>query len=172
MKWDVVGPLLLGAALTLTSTMLVQWANLTYQTRRQRQARQADRQATRLLALQDLLGEVEEAVGRAMGARAGLSEEFDQHAPDPSDEEEWKAYFYQRASPELTRLRSLTYRLRLLAAGVEHEPLRNAVWNISQFADRAPRFFSKQEAENTWVVLIDVQNKAVELLGEQLRKLP
>jgi hypothetical protein len=172
MKADAVWALLLGAAVALVSTVVAQWVSLAYQTRRQREARRADFQRTTLQQLRDLLGEVEEAAGRAMGARAGLSEEFDQHAPDPSDEKEWKAYFYQRASTELTRLLSLTYRLRLLAAGVEHEPLRNAVWNISQFADRAPRFFSKQEAENTWVVLIDVQNKAVDLLGEQLRKLP
>jgi hypothetical protein len=171
MKADAVWALLLGAAVALVSTVVAQWVSLAYQTRRQREARRADFQRTTLQQLRDLLGEVEEAVGRVMGARAGLSEEFNR-SPDPSDEKAWKAYFYQRASPELTRLRSLTYRLRLLAAGVEHEPLRNAVWNISQFADRAPRFFSKQEAENTWVVLIDVQNKAVDLLGEQLRKLP
>ena len=171
MKADAVWALLLGAAVALVSTVVAQWVSLAYQTRRQREARRADFQRTTLQQLRDLLGEVEEAVGRAMGARAGLSEEFER-APDPSDEEEWKAYFYQRASPELTRLRSLTYRLRLLAAGVEHEPLRNAVWNISQLADRAPRLFSKQEAENTWVVLIDVQNKAVDLLGEQLQRLP
>lgn len=171
MKAAEVWALVLGAAVALAGTLLAQWSSLAYQTRRQRQARQADRQVTRLLALQDLLGEVEEAVARAMVARAVVSAKFDQHAPDSSDEEEWKAYFWS-SHPELEQLRSLTYRLRLLAAGVEHEPLRIWVGHISRFAYLAPLSFSAQQAEDTRVTLIDVQNKAVEWLGEQLRKLP
>lgn len=122
-----------------------------------------------------MLGEVEEALGRAMGARAALAEPFEQHAPHPSDEEhekQWRAYLYEKASLELTRLRSLSYRLRLLAAGVEHEPLRNRVWTISQIADRAPSSFSNQEAHDMHIALIGMQNETVELLGQQLQKLP
>jgi hypothetical protein len=168
MEWDAVLLLFLGSGLTL----LAQWSSLAYQTSRQRQARRADRQETRLLALQDLLGEVEEAVRRAMAVRARLSEEFEQHAPEPSDHDEWEAYLRRTSHPDMELLRSLTYRLRLLAAGVEHEPLRVAVGHISRFAWLAAVAFFDREAEDTRAKLIEVQNKAVDLLGEQLLSLP
>jgi hypothetical protein len=168
MTWDAVGLVLLGSGLTL----LAQWFGLRYETRRQREARRADFQRTTLIQVRDLLGEVEEALGRAMGARAALAKMFEEHAPDPSDEKEWRTYLYGKASPELTRLRSLSYRLRLLAAGVEHKPLGSMVWTISKIADQAPLSFANQEAENAHVTLIDMQDKTVELLGQQLQELP
>ncbi len=70
---SVLWPLLLGATVTLVSTVLAQWWSLAFQTRRQRQARRADRQEARLHALEELLGEVDEAVRRAMDARARLA---------------------------------------------------------------------------------------------------
>jgi hypothetical protein len=161
------GALLAGVALTVLGQRL----SLRRQTRRQRQARRADRQEARLLALQDLLGEVEDAVRRAMAARARLADEFEQHAPDPSDHDELEAYL-RTSNSDLEVLRSLTYRLRLLAAGVEHEPLRIAVSHISRFAWLAPLSFSNREAEETRAKLIEVQNEAVDLLGNQLRNLP
>jgi uncharacterized membrane protein YhiD involved in acid resistance len=166
--WVALGVALLSGGVL---GVLGSWAGLFYQTSRQRQARRADRQETRLLALQDLLGEVEEAVRRAMAARVSLSEKFEQYAADPSDHHEWEAYV-RTSHPDMEVLRSLTYRLRLLAAGVEHEPLRIVVSHISRFAWLAPLSYSVREAEDTRAVLIDVQNKAVDLLGEQLRSLP
>jgi hypothetical protein len=167
--WAALGVALLSGGVL---GVLGSWAGLFYQTSRQRQARRADRQETRLLALQDLLGEVEEAVRRAMAVRARLSEEFEQHAPDPSDHDEWEAHLRRTSHPDMELLRSLTYRLRLLAAGVEHEPLRITVGHISQFAWLAAVAFFDREAVDTRAKLIEVQNKAVDLLGEQLRSLP
>jgi hypothetical protein len=164
MKWDVVWPLLLGSGLTL----LAQWFGLSYQTTRQRQARRADRQEARLLALQDLLGEVEEAVRRAMAARSWLSREFERENRDPDD---WGS-FLSTSHPDMEALRSLTYRLRLLGAGLEHEPLRIAVDHISRWGWLAPLAPSDNDARDAREKLSTQQIKAVELLGEQLRKLP
>jgi hypothetical protein len=69
-------------------------------------------------------------------------------------------------------LRSLTYRLRLLAAGVEHEPLRIAVDQISRWAWLAPLAPTEKESKDARDKLGAQQIKAVELLGEQLRSLP
>jgi hypothetical protein len=171
MKAAEVWALLLGAVVALAGTLLAQWSSLAYQTRRQREARRADFQRTTLLQLRDALGEVEEAVARAMTARAALSAKFEEHAPDPGDHDDWDRYF-RTSHPEIEELRSLTYRLRLLAAGVEHEPLRIAVGHISRLARLAPLSFYDREAEETRAKLIEVQNKAVDLLGEQLQKLP
>jgi hypothetical protein len=56
--WKIV----LGAAVALAGTLLAQWSGLAYQTRRQREARQADFQRTTLLQLRDALGELDDAV--------------------------------------------------------------------------------------------------------------
>ena len=165
---SVLWPLLLGATVTLVSTVLAQWWSLAFQTRRQRQARRADRQEVRLLALEELLGEVDEAVRRAMDARARLAEEFE-HFSEPYDE--WGS-FLRASLPDREALRSLTYRLRLLAVGVDHEPLRIAVGHISRWAWLAPLSPSHQDAMDAREKLIQAQNQAVNLLGEQLRKLP
>jgi hypothetical protein len=163
-----VWALVLGAAVALAGTLLAQWSSLAYQTKRQREARKADFQRTTLLQLRDVLGEVDEAVRRAMRARYRLSLEFERDNQDPDEREG----FFIANHPDLDALRSVTYRLRLLAVGVEHEPLRIAVGHITRFAWLGPRTAADQVAEDTWVTLIDVQNKAVDLLGEQLRKLP
>jgi hypothetical protein len=168
MKWDIVWPLLLGSAVTLASTLIAQWANLGYQTRRQREARRADFQRTTLLQLRDLLGEVEEAVGRAMAARHRLADEFERLAVDP---DEWQSFLRANHS-DMEVVRSLTYRLRLLATGVEHEPLRIAVGHIYRWAWLAPLATTDKESQDAREKLIEQQIKAVELLGHQLRSLP
>jgi hypothetical protein len=162
--WKIV----LGAAVALAGTLLAQWSSLAYQTRRQREARRADFQRTTLLQIRDLLGEVEEAVGRAMAARHRLADEFDRIAVDPDG---WQLFLHANL-PDHEVLRSLTDRLRLLATGVEHEPLRIAIGHISNWAALAPLATTDDEARNVRVELIEVQIKAVELLGEQLRALP
>jgi hypothetical protein len=167
---SVFWPLLLGAAVTLVGTVLAQWLSLAYQTSRQRQARRADRQETRLLALQDLLGEVDDCASRAMAHRSELSNEYERD-PSPDYPEDWGPFLHTSLS-EMETLRSLTYRLRLLAAGIEHKPLRMTVDDIAQWAWLAPTTPSDQRSADTYAKLIEVQNDAVDLLGEQLRKLP
>jgi hypothetical protein len=161
-----VWKILLGAVVALAGTLLAQWSSLAYQTKRQRQARRADHQEARLLALQDLLGEVEDAVARAMLVRARLSEKWEQARPDHSDRDE------HVHRPDVALLRSLTYRLRLLAAGVEHAPLLVAVGHVSELALRAPMTYADEVALRLHDKLIEVQNEAADLLGDQLRRLP
>lgn len=134
MKAAEVWALLLGAAVALAGTLLAQWSSLAYQTRRQREARRADFQRTTLLQLRDALGELDEAVRRAMAARYSLSREFERDNRDPDD---WGS-FLSTSHPDMEALRSLTYRLRLLATGIEHEALQIAVGHISRFAWLAP----------------------------------
>jgi hypothetical protein len=165
---SVLWPLLLGAVVTLVATALAQWFSLAYQTGRQRQARRADRQEARLLALQDLLGEVDESVRQAMAARSKLADEFEQ---SPGYPEEWGEWL-RTSLAERDTLRSLTYRLRLLAAGVQDEPLRIAVGQISNWAWLAPTSPPYQDSQDAHAKLIQAQNEAADLLGEQLRKLP
>lgn len=165
---SVLWPLLLGSGLTL----LAQWSNLAYQTRRQREARRADFQRTTLLQLRDMLGEVDEGVRRAMDARSKLSDEFERSQAELGfDPNTWKAFLYTW-HPDMEVLRSLTYRLRLLAAGVEHEPLRIAVEHISRWAWLAPLATTDKESQDAREKLITQQITAVDLLGEQLRSLP
>jgi hypothetical protein len=163
MKWDAVLLLLLGSGLTL----LAQWSSLAYQTRRQQEARRADFQRTTLLQLRDLLGEVDEAVRRAMDARRRLSREFERDNRDP---DEWES-FLSTSHPDKEALHSLTYRLELLGAGVEHEPLRSEIGAIALWATLGPLEPSDQKAEDTRWKLLSALGKAVELLGEQLRRL-
>jgi hypothetical protein len=165
---SVLWPLLLGSGLTLVA----QWFSLSYQTARQRQARRADRQEARLLALQDLLGEVEEAVRRAMATRRRLSDEFERAVAELGvDPDGWKE-FLDTNHPDMEALRSLTYRLRLLGAGVEHEPLRVAVEQISRWAWLAPLAPADKDSLDARETLISEQIKAVDLLGKQMRRLP
>lgn len=163
-----VWKILLGAAVALAGTLLAQWSSLAYQTRRQREARRADFQRTTLLQLRDVLGEVEEAVGRAMAVRQRLSAEFELSGQHP---DEWNGML-STSRPEMETLRSLTYRLRLLATGVEHEPLRIAVGHISRWAWLTPLAPADEDSKDARKKLIDQQVKAVDLLGEQLRSLP
>jgi len=55
---SVLWPLLPGSAVTLVSTVAVQWASLTYQTKRRREARRADFQRTTLLQVRDALDDL------------------------------------------------------------------------------------------------------------------
>jgi hypothetical protein len=163
-----VWKILLGAVVALAGTLLAQWSSLAYQTRRQREARRADFQRTTLLQLRDLLGEVEEAVGRAMTARHRMSDHFER---SPYITDDWET-FLSTTHPDMEVLRSLTYRLRLLATGVEHEPLRIAVDNVSAWAVVAPLATKDKDSQDARDNMMERQIEAVELLGEQLRSLP
>jgi hypothetical protein len=105
-----------------------------------------------------------------MATRRRLSDEFlrELSGGDPHD---WGAVL-AASHPGVDALRILTYRLRLLATGVEHEPLRIAVGHISRWAELAPLSSSHKASEEAREKLTTQQIKAVELLGEQLRKLP
>jgi hypothetical protein len=77
----VLWPLLLGAAVTLVSTVVAQWSSLAYQTRRQREARRADFQRSTLIQIRDELLALTEAtrtvevVPRSVGFEVGSSPE-------------------------------------------------------------------------------------------------
>jgi hypothetical protein len=152
----------------LSGTLLAQWSNLAYQTRRQREARRADFQRTTLLQLRDVLEEVDDAVRRAIAARHRLSAEFELEGQHP---DEWKAML-DPSRLEMDTLNSLTYRLRLLATGVEYEPLRITVGHISRWAWLAPLAPTDTDLKDAREKLFEQQVKAVDLLGEQLRSLP
>ncbi len=145
----------------------MQWTSLAYQTRRQREIRRADSQRAALLALQDRLGEVDDSVRRAVAVRSQLSFAFEREGRDP---DEWGSALLT-SDPEMETLRSLTYRLRLLAAGIEHEGLRIAVGDVSRWAFLAPLAPSDQDSREARDRLTKAQIKAVDLLGEQIRTL-
>jgi hypothetical protein len=170
MRGDVLWPLLFGSVLTLVTTLVAQWSSLTYQTKRQREARKADFQRTTLLQLREMLGEVDEAFRRAMDARYTLSHEFERENQDPDD---WGAALnaFSASHPDMEALRRLTYRLRLLGTAVEHEQLHFAVLQISLGASAVPDL-TGEKAQDAQDRLERAQETAVELLGEQLRRLP
>jgi hypothetical protein len=170
MTSDAVWALVLGAALTLIATLVAQWSNLAYQTRRQREARKADFQRTTLLQLREMLGEVDEAFRRAMDARHTLSHEFERENRDPDD---WRSELntFNASHPDMEALRRLTYRLRLLGTAVEHEQLHFAVLQISLGASAVPDLTGEM-AQDAQDRLERAQEAAVELLGDELRRLP
>jgi type II secretory pathway component PulM len=153
---SVLWLILLGGALTLLGA----WSTLIYQTRWQRRARKADSQRAALLAVRDLLGDVDDAMRRA------------RHLP-------WEAYArtgqWESVSsihPDVQTLRSLTYRLRLRAIEVENKELRGVTDSISRSAWLEVIATSEEDASDQRSKLIKQQNTAVRLLGEQLRGLP
>jgi hypothetical protein len=105
-----------------------------------------------------------------MSHRFKVAEEFEQ-VTNLSDKE-LETHLRESLLSESETLRSLTYRLRLLAAGVEHEPLHVAVEAVSRWTLLAPTALSYQDFQDARENLIKAQNEAVDLLGEQLRKLP
>lgn len=167
MTWDAAWALVLGAAITLAGTIIAQWVSLSYQTRRQWEVRRADFQRTTLIQLRDMLGEVEEAVGRALAARQQLRDELDRPDIGPSMQEvtiHW-------SHPDMEAVHRLTYRLRLLGVGLEHEPLRTAVERISRWAAQAPASTTDEGLAHARHELYAQQIEAVRLLGERLRRL-
>jgi hypothetical protein len=153
---SVLWSLLLGGALTLLGT----WSTLIYQTRWQRRARKADAQRAALLALRDLLGDVDDAMRPVRSLHWEAYGRTGQWEPVSS------------IHPDVQALRSLMNRLLLRAIEVENEQLRGAVDTISRRAFLEAIATSEQDAKEIRAKLIEFQVKAVGLLGEQLRRLP
>jgi hypothetical protein len=154
-----LGPLLLGSAITLVSTLLAQWTSLSYQTRRQQEARRADFQRTTLVQLRDALDELGQAIRGVFVARGEALERTG----------DWGALIYH---PTLEALRSTIYRLRLLATALESEPLRSKVELVTRTTFAAATAPTQQDADEQREKMSRVYFEAVELLGEQLRRLP
>jgi hypothetical protein len=153
--WSV----LLGAMVALAGTLIAQWSSLAYQTRRQREVRWADFQRTTLLQVRDLLGELVEAKERATGipyAHLGLADEWD---PLPS------------VHPAAQAVSSLNFRLRLAAVGLEDDQLQSALVGVSVFAWVATVARTEEEEQDATRNLIQSREQALDLLGDQLRKL-
>jgi hypothetical protein len=158
---SVLWPLLLGTAVTLVSTVLAQWASLTSQTRRQREVRRADFQRATLLALQQLLGDVDDAARRAKNARWEALRQTGKW----DAEDNW-------THSNMEALRSLTYRLRLLATGLEDKQLRDTVEQISHLTWLDATAREEDVVPNIQEQLWRSEIEAARLLGEQLRSLP
>lgn len=161
--WSVV----LGAVVALAGTLIAQWSSLAYQTRRQREVRWTDFQRSTLLQVREMLGEVKDAVSQALAARRRLRDEFDRPDVSPGLRE----VTISEEFPEMVTLGSLIYRFRLVGVGLEHEPLRIAVEQISRWAWKAPLSTTNTGLAKALKELYAQQHKAVRLLGEQLRRL-
>jgi hypothetical protein len=160
MKSDAVWALLLGAAVALVSTLLAQWASLAYQTRRQREARRADFQRSALVQVRDLLLELSEAMGSVAAVRYEATQRVDWDGALPS------------YHPAVAVVRSLADRLTIVAAAVEDEQLRVTVDQVARRAHVDAIAPTDELAEQTRTESLAVHRHAVQLLGEQLRKLP
>jgi hypothetical protein len=160
MKSDAVWALLLGAAVALASTLLAQWASLAYQTRRQREARQADFQRSALVQVRDLLLELSEAMGRVAAARYEANQRVDGDGTLAS------------YHPAVATVRSLADRLEIVAAALEDEQMRATVDEVAGRAHGDATAPADERAEQTRSKSLEVHREAVRLLGEQLRKLP
>lgn len=153
-------PLLLGSAITLVSTLLAQWTSLSYQTRRQREARRADFQRTTLVQLRDALDELGQDIRGVFVARGEALE---------------RAGGWDMLSshhPTIEAVRSVSYRLRLLSTAVEDDALRGKVDSVTRRAFLAGTALIERDAEEQREEMSREYFDAVRLLGEQLRRLP
>jgi hypothetical protein len=160
MKADAVWALLLGAAVALASTLLAQWASLAYQTRRQRESRQADFQRSALVQVRDLLLELSEAMGRVAAAHFEAMQRVDWDGALPDHH------------PAVAAVRSLADRVEIVAAAVEDDQLRVTVEELAGRAHLDATGAADDRAEQTRRISLEVHRKAVQLLGERLRELP
>jgi hypothetical protein len=152
-------PLLLGSAITLVSTLLAQWTSLAYQTRRQREARRADLQRTTLVQLRDALDELGQGIQGVFVARGEALERTG----------DWSMLSYH---PTLEAVRSAIYRVRLLATALENEPLRSEAELVTRSAFEAAMAPTQRDADEQREKMSRGYFEVVELLGEQLRRLP
>jgi hypothetical protein len=157
---SVLWPLLLGSAVTLVSTLLAQWVSLSYQTRRQREARRADFQRTTLLQLRELLEELLKGIERVAVAQQEQAQRR---------RGRWNALSLRQ--PEVGAIRSLVIRIHLLSVAVEDEQLRLNVRSVADHAERAAYAQSENEAREEVDKMGDAFRQTIELLGNQLRRL-
>jgi hypothetical protein len=161
MKAAEVWTLLLGAVVALAGTLVAQWSSLAYQTRRQREARRADFQRTTLIQVRDLLLELSEAMGRVAAARY-VDQDWIKRIPTDH--------------PTVAAARSIADRLVIIAVAVEDQQLRIHVDQVARRAHFDAIALTHDKAleatEEARAKSLEIHEKAVQLLGEQLRKLP
>jgi hypothetical protein len=160
MKAADVWTLVLGAVVALAGTLLAQWSSLAYQTRRQREARRADFQRSALVQVQDLLLELSEAMRSVATARYEATDYIDRAGGLPT------------YHPAVAAVRSITDRLEILVAAVEDEQLRVKVGHVARRAYVTAIAPTEELAAKTRPKSQELHREAVQLLGEQLRKLP
>ena len=151
--------ILLGAALTLVTTLVAQWANLAYQTKRQTEARRADFQRTALIQIRDALLELSEAIRSAFLARHEAKERAT-----------WDAL--SSFHPAIEAVRSTRDRLLILSAAVEDDQLWAKVDSLARQAWLAALAPTEQKADESRKQMQELLDEASKLLGEQLRQLP
>jgi len=140
--------------------LLAQWTSLAYQTKRQREARRADFQRITLVQLRDALDELGQGIRGVFVARGEALEQM-------GDWDELLVYH-----PTLEAVRSAIYRVRLLATALENEPLRSEAELVTRSAFEAAMAPTQQDADEQREKMSREYFKVVELLGEQLRRLP
>lgn len=74
--------------------------------------------------------------------------------------------------PSVEAVRSIVYRIRLVASAVDDEELRGKVDMVARLARLASVAMAEEEAKRTRDAMTRDYYEAVELLGEQLRRLP
>jgi hypothetical protein len=155
MWWQV----LLGAAISLVSTLLAQWFSLSYQTKRQWEMRKADFRRTTLLQLRDALNDLGHSVGRVFILqgealqRTGSWEAFSSHHPDV-------AAVSAAVNPVL-----------LHSIAVKDEPLRLKIHSMTERAEAAAKAPSERDADEEREKFGREMSEVIALLGEQLRRL-
>jgi hypothetical protein len=107
-----------------------------------------------------LLGEVAEAMQRVTRIQYGylaLANEWDP---------------LESIQPDAQAVSSLTFRLRLAALGLDNEQLQGELASVEALAWLATVAPTKDESRDARQKLMTARNQALDLLGEQLRKLP
>lgn len=130
---------------------------LAYQTGRQREARRTDFQRTTLIQIRDLLLELSEAMGKVGAARYMDADVFDGMPTD---------------HPTVVAVRSIIDRLVIVAAAVEDDQLRIHVDQVARRAHLDAIAPTDEVSEKARAKSLEIHRKAVQLLGEQLRRLP
>jgi hypothetical protein len=155
MRGDVLWPLLFGSALTLVTTLLVQWFSLTVQTRQQREARRADFQRATLIELREMVQELEDANWQLTRASKAGPRARTEHL-----HANWE---------RLVRLRT---RVMVLATGVDNRVLFSQVQEFARSADLVRGATSAEEASRPREVMKDLRGKILWAIGQNLRELP
>jgi hypothetical protein len=153
--WKIV----LGAVLGAVLALLVQWSSLTYQTRRQREARWADFQRSTLIQLRDLLLELSEARQAVVAARYQAKME----TGDP--------YMFGPLHPAVQAVRTIGDRLNVVAAAADNLSLRMQIVFVTLHASGAAMSSSASEESEHEQQMSEAFSKATELLGDELRRL-
>jgi hypothetical protein len=140
--------------------LIAQWSSLAYQTRRQREARRADFQRSALVQVRELLQELSEAMGRAAAAQYEID--------DPAN---WE-FGLSSAHPTVAAVRSISDRLVIVATAVDDDQLRIKIDQVARRAYTDAIAPVNKETEKTRERSLEIHRETVQLLGEQLRKLP